>query len=357
MKIKITKTSLDCTLKKIPLFIFLISFSSITKAQLVNIPVTGFNNDIVANGVGNNSIPGTTHPTIGMDGAQYTFMDNTFKYSASSSLPTCFMPASNSAASLRTAGLTYAFQSYSGLNALTIDNDNTAYLTSPFAKTGTLTLAAPASYSKLFVLYESVMYIAPMTVNAVVTFTDNSTQTFNANNCVNWFTSTLPAFNGMGRTQPSGVPQCGGTPNFFPNMFELQLTLSASNYSKLVQSVTFTLPTVYTTGTTADKVNYFHAMALGGQVAPLAASYELEATSSFTLYPNPAANEINLVSSTVKGNTFLSLFNLAGSELFRVKIESLNQQISLQMLAEGFYFYKITNENGVLRSGKISHCN
>jgi hypothetical protein len=350
------KTKILRATKNSLLLAFIFARSIVTNGQLVNVPVTGFNNDIVANGVGSNSIPGTTFPSIGMDGAMYTFIDNTFKYSASSTLPTCFMPTSGLAPSLRTAGLTYTFQSYSGFNSMTIDNDNTAYLTSPFSKTGTLILATPASFSKLYVLYESVMYISPMTVDVLVTFADASTQAFNGNSCVNWFTATLPAYNGMGRTQPSGIPQCGGTPNFFPNMFELQLTLSPGNVNKLVQSITFTLPTVYTTGTTADKVNYFHAMAVGGQVAPLAISNVQDVTANFSLFPNPAASEINLVSSTIKANTFLSLYNLAGSETMRIKIESTNQQISLSTFAEGLYFYKISNEEGLLSSGKISHC-
>lgn len=342
------------SIKKIFLAALLISVNTSTNAQLVSVPVSGFNNDIVANGVGNNSIPGTTYPSIGMDGAMYTFIDNTYKYAASSSLPTCFMPINNTAASMRTPGLNYIFQSYSGFNSLTIDNDNTAYLSSPFSKTGTLILTNPASYSKLFVLYESVMYISPMTVNVLVTFTDNSTQAFNGNSCVNWFTATLPAFNNVGRTQPTGALQCGGTPNFFPNLFELQLTLNASNYNKQVQSITFTLPTVYTTGTTADKVNYFHAMAVGGQVAPLSTANEKEAATIVNIFPNPTSNEITITSNIVTPNTYLRLFDLAGNEMNLIKIEHNQQKISLKSLAEGFYLYQLINENGTVSNGKIA---
>ncbi|MBK7764065.1 MAG: hypothetical protein IPI46_12085 [Bacteroidetes bacterium] len=238
-------------------------FYSSTQAQYVSIPVTGFNNDIVANGVGSSTIVGTTYPAIGVDGAMYSFHDNTFKYTAASALPTCFFPVSNTAASLRTAGLTYQFEPYTANNALTIDNNSTTYLTSPFANTGTLTLNTPTSYGKLFVLYETVVNVSPMVVDVVVTFTDATTQSFPANACVNWFTTTLPAYSGMGRTTPAGAIQCGAT----PNMFELQLSIDPSNSTKLVQSITFTLPASYTTGTTASTVNYFHALAVGG-IAP-----------------------------------------------------------------------------------------
>ncbi len=332
-------------------FFFLLSLG--VKAQLVNIPVTGFNNDIVANGVGNNSIPGTTYPTIGMDGAMYTFIDNTFKYSASSSLPTCFMPTSGLASSLRTAGLTYAFQSYSTLNSMSIDNDNTAYLTSPFAKTGTLTLATPASFSKLYVLYESVMYLSPMTVDVLVTFTDASTQAFNGNSCVNWFTATLPAFNNVGRTQPSGVQQCGGTPNFFPNLFELQLTLSPGNVNKLVQSLTFTLPTVYTTGTTADKVNYFHAMAVGGQKAPLSSAALKSENQRLAVFPNPAVDKLTVTYASLNNSTYFILHDVVGREVKRIQLTASEQVISLSEFSKGVYFYQVVTEDKAIQSGKV----
>jgi len=252
--------------------------SPIVRAQYVPIPVTGFNNDVVANGVGTNSILGTTYPTIGMDGAQYTFIDNTYKYVSTNALPTCFMPVSGTAASLQTAGMTYQFQSYTANNAMTIDNNSTTYTTSPFANTGTLTLVTPASYGKLLVLYESVLNVSPMLVDVTVTFTDASTQSFPGNNCVNWFTTTLPAYSGMGRTTPTGGIQCGTT----PNMFELQLQISPANYSKQVESITFTLPASYTTGTTPATVNYFHAMAVGG-IAPCITPFDQP--TSFVLTP------------------------------------------------------------------------
>lgn len=75
-------------------------------AQYTPIGVSGFTNDIVASGVGPGtafSMPGTSNPTIGVDGAGYTFIDNTYKWQAANALPTCFMPASGSAPSLVTS--------------------------------------------------------------------------------------------------------------------------------------------------------------------------------------------------------------------------------------------------------------
>ena len=225
------------------------------------VAVTGFNNDIVAGGVGSSSILGTTYPAIGMDGQNYTYIDNTYKYVAANALPTCYMPTNHLAPSLLTSGLTYQLQDYGAgatlnNNALSLSSLSSGYV-SPLPSSGTLTLTTPASYANLVVLYESVMNTSPMTVDATVTFTDATTQSFPANACVNWFTVSAPAYSGMGRTTPAGVIQCGTT----PNMFELNLPISTPNQLKQVASITFNIPTVLS-GTLKSNMNYFHAMHL-----------------------------------------------------------------------------------------------
>lgn len=331
------------------LLLLLLSLSA--KSQLVNIPVTGFYNDIVADGVGTNSISGITHTTIGVDGARYYFIDNTYKYTSTNALPSCFMPTSGMASSMRTPGLTYQLQSYSADNALTIDNNSTAYTTSPFPNTAALTLVTPASYSKLYVLYESVINVAPLNVDVLITFTDATSQAFNNNTCVNWFTPTLPTFNNVGRGTPSGNIECGTQ----PNLFELQLTLSASNSAKLVQSITFTIPTSLTTGAFPYSVNYFHAMAVGGQITPLGIPSETESTTSISIYPNPAKESITVVSKSLQANTYITLYDISGKEVVNKKIESKQLSISLYQLDEGIYFYKIRHEREILDSGKLNH--
>ena len=194
------------------------------------VAVTGFNNDIVANGVGTNTIEGTTYPAIGMDGQLYAFLDATYKYTSANALPTCYMPTNNSAASAITSGLTYTFQSYTANNALSIRTTSTNGYTNAIPTTGTLTLSSPAKYTNLYVLYETVVYTSPSAINALVTFDDASTQLISNNTVVNWFTATAPAFSGMGRTTPAGVVQCGTT----PNMFELNLAILPTNQGKNV---------------------------------------------------------------------------------------------------------------------------
>src|SRR5688572_10225638 len=104
-----------------------IMFALNANAQFINVPVTGFNNDIVANGTDPNNtatsgtIPGTSYPAIGMDGsAATTFIDSTYKWYPGSTAPTCFLPTNRQIPSALTSGLTYELQSYSSVNSLTV---------------------------------------------------------------------------------------------------------------------------------------------------------------------------------------------------------------------------------------------
>ncbi|MES1224986.1 MAG: hypothetical protein ABUT20_56380, partial [Bacteroidota bacterium] len=121
--------------------LFLTSYNA--KAQLVNVPVSGYNNDIIANGIsGTNTVSagtlqGVSQPTIGVDGngpSAYSFVDNTYKwYSGSASFPTCGVPAT--VASAQTAGLTYTLQSAAANNSMTIASNTYAGSVYPTAGT------------------------------------------------------------------------------------------------------------------------------------------------------------------------------------------------------------------------------
>ena len=86
-------------LRVLALVILLLSTINL-KAQLVNGPVTGFNNDVVANGSGTfpNPNSGVTYPTIGFDGAGYSLVAQ--GYTIGAATPTCYMPVSNTTNSL-----------------------------------------------------------------------------------------------------------------------------------------------------------------------------------------------------------------------------------------------------------------
>ncbi|MBL0046899.1 MAG: hypothetical protein IPP32_02210 [Bacteroidetes bacterium] len=256
---------------------FLMSTFSVN-AQLANVPVTGFNNDIVASGTGVTGSPnvGVSYPSIGVDGAGYCLTEASY-VSGSSGTPTCGMPVSNSAASLLTAGLTYSLQGYgtgavNNNNALTITSTLGTYVTNPFPSSAALTLTTPAKFTKLYALVESVINSSiPNTMDVTVTFSDATTQVFTGFNFANWFTGSVSttAFYQFNRVNPNNggyTNVCtSGSYTTQPNMFEATLNLSPANYNKTVTSITFTSTSLGVPGgTIADKVDYLHIMAVGG---------------------------------------------------------------------------------------------
>ncbi|MBL0340938.1 MAG: hypothetical protein IPP71_08425 [Bacteroidetes bacterium] len=285
-------------------FYSLLTFSA--HAQLANVPITGFTNDLVANGTGdgtngttlNTATTGNmngmvTQPTIGVDGVGYTFIDATYKWWTGSVAPACYLPTGGAIPSAITSGLTYQLQSYSAFNAMTIVSNT--YPGSVWPTTGTVTLTAPSSYTNLYVLYESVMNTAGPTITATVTFTDATTQVFSGNTLLNWFTATGVAYTpSISRAQnvAAGAANACATG---PYLFQMNLALSAGNYGKTVQSISFNWSAA--TGAAANTVDYFHVLALGG-LTPCAGTPTPGNTLSTA---NPACPSTNFTLSMQNG--------------------------------------------------------
>src|SRR6185436_12732493 len=258
----------NCLLQAAAVTLFLLVTFYTAFGQYSNVPVTGFNNDAVANGVGatntisTGTMPGVTQPTIGIDGVGYTFIDATYKWYSGSTLPTCFLPTGGAVPSALTAGLTYQLQSYSANNVMTITSNT--YAGSVWPTSGAVTLSTPASYTNLYVLYETVQNTAGPTITATITFTDFSTQVISGNTFVNWFTATGVAYTPtISRAQNVAPGTPGGcTAGTGPFLFQMSLPVSPANYAKLVQSISFNFSAAV--GAAANTVDYLHIMAVGG---------------------------------------------------------------------------------------------
>ena len=106
------------------LLVCLVFGSRTATAQYTNLPITGFNQDEVANGVGvptgsaTNSLDAGTGTTSG-----FAFIDGTYKYSAACAtgvFATGILPASNTISGVLAPSLPYLLQTYSGLNTIRI---------------------------------------------------------------------------------------------------------------------------------------------------------------------------------------------------------------------------------------------
>ncbi len=205
----------------LPLLLLCSVFSS--RAAYTPVAVTGFNADIVANGVGAASSSTTTD----VDGVNYNFVAPDFQATATSPLPTYALPATGTVNSVATGGLVFQLASYAADNALRIATQN---------GTGTLTFTTPQSAGEVYILGTS--GTAATDVDIVVTFSDNSTQTFTSVNFPDWYGGSGFAIQGIGRVNRTNNNLEGNSDN--PRLYQRMLAIDPLNYTKQIVSVTFT---------------------------------------------------------------------------------------------------------------------
>ena len=73
--------------------------------------------------------------------------------------------------------------------------------------------------------------------------------------------------------------------------------------------------------------------------------------SNFSLYPNPAKNQVNVSIQSDKSE--IVFIDILGKELNRYELSKGNNIVSLKNMPSGLYFYKILSAKQILFSGKI----
>ncbi len=211
-------------MNKIFLSVLLLT-SYCAQATFVPVSLSGFNHDVVANGVGN----ATASTTIAVDNANYDLVAPDFKAVAGNSAPSAALPANGLINSAQTSGLTYQLASYTGNNALVLSAAN-----------------APATLTFNTVCGGDVYVIGftgsgTSTADITVNFTNNTSQTFAGISFADWFGGTGFALQGFGRIQrlTNGLEAPSGD----PRLYEKKLTLSSANSTKTIASITVTKTT------------------------------------------------------------------------------------------------------------------
>lgn len=217
--------------KAIKLLVGSLIILSSAKAQFSNVPVTGFNADVVADGVG--SVSSSTTATV--DNSQYCLAASNWNFTGACTALSFYMPVSGTVPANSTVanGLVYTLQPYSGLNDLRVPATG-----SGTTGTGVLTLVTPTQAASLYLLYTGGNGPITSGITVTVTFTDASTQVFSNLTALDWFSTTNPAISNLGRLDRTTVPACATTVTGGPQLFDMPLTLLPSNYSKSVQSIT-----------------------------------------------------------------------------------------------------------------------
>jgi parallel beta-helix repeat protein len=204
-------------------------------ALATNTPVslTGFNGDVVANGVG--AATGST--THAVDSSGYAFITQDYQKNSSAALPSSYLPLNGLINSVKTPGLSFQLAGYSGFNALRLAGSGS----------GTLTFGTATSASIVYLLATSGSGISVATVT--VTFSDNTTQVFTIN--VNdWYNNPGYTVANVGRVlRSSGDVDAASTTG--PNLYEIPLALNVANFSKSIVSINIARSTASPSAATA----------------------------------------------------------------------------------------------------------
>lgn len=193
----------------------------------IPVAVTGFNNDVVAES-GTSTIAVTS-----------TDLDLSFNilYTAA------FATANSITGGLPDNGAivngirNYQLAAYNANNGLFLSANGAVANT---AAAGTLTLATPASFSRVSLLLFSTE--GATTVSATLNFTDGTTAAGGNMTVQDWFNGGNAVISGFGRITRKAAPPyiVDGTTSNNPRFYRFDIPIACANQSKLLQSVTIT---------------------------------------------------------------------------------------------------------------------
>lgn len=196
---------------------------NISDAQLTPVPLTGFNQDAVAEG-GPTSIATTTLQVDGgsSNKVMYTNAFRTFAGIGGGGLP--------DNGTIVSGGDTYQLAAYNGNNALYVYRNETR----------SLSLVTPASFARIRVLAFTTE--GASSLNISLSFTDGSTSTYlSGYSLPDWFNgATNVVLQGFGRCDRSAGPTYNA--DAFPSnprMYFIDIPITCPDKSKLLQSITF----------------------------------------------------------------------------------------------------------------------
>nr|WP_315027047.1 T9SS type A sorting domain-containing protein [uncultured Chryseobacterium sp.] len=206
--------------------IALFSASAMTAQNFQTMPVqSGYTEDVIANGTGSSSVSTTTD----VDGVSFAFVARDFKLTPTSSAINYGIPVDGIINSVvaSTPGLSYQLGDLSSSNSLKLTTTG---------QSGTLVFTTPTAAFKLYMLVTSGS--GTSVVNATVTFTDNTTQTFSNISLTDWYGGTNFAIQGIGRINRGNDVLESNSTN--PRLYQSVLSIDAANQAKPIKSVTVT---------------------------------------------------------------------------------------------------------------------
>lgn len=284
--------------------------------------LTGFTDDIVANGPG----PATASTTADMDGGR---TPNSFCFvaadyvSPTGATPTSSLPLGGRFTSVEAPFPVFQLADYAAPNSLRILG----------AGNGTLTLAAPVPATELWLLAASGN--GASTFDALVTFTDQTTQLFPNLQADDWFNASGYAIQGVSRVNRDTDNLQSSASN--PRLYQISLSIAPANRAKPIQSLTFTK---------TISLGTLNILALSASPAPMGLSADL-APQPVRVSPNPATDRL-AVQLPTPGTQLVELLDGLGRRVRSASTDAAGvATFELTALPPGVYVARADNGRGV----------
>lgn len=311
-------------------------------AQLSYTPlaVSGFSQDVIANGTG----PASASTTASVDnslnaGANFAYLSINYKPTEGSPALTYGLPVNRSLSSPNISGLSYILEDYSVNNSLRLPNQNAF---------GVLELDEPVALSDIYLAVASGDGSSQISVE--VEFTDGTTQdAVTGISVINWdspATTASPALiTNIGRVKrPTGVASSG---NF--KVFQLSIPVELENQTKLVSGVKVTKTD---TGSESKIPNIF---AVSGKMVSNCPSISL--VSASVLSQTSAEFEWTIGSLGLGGGDMTYTLEVYTDEAYTIPVEGSpftdieETSYTLSGLTlDAEYFYRVKANNGTCDS-------
>ncbi|MCC2547266.1 T9SS type A sorting domain-containing protein [Hymenobacter sp. BT175] len=314
------------------LFLAALGLASATsaRAQTANylpLAVTGFNQDVVANGAGAVTASTTADVDGGALNNRFTFMAPSF-VSPTGAVPTTFLPASGLISSAATPGLTFQLAPYTASNTLRLADINS----------GVLTVTAPQPARELYLLVTSGNGASTFTVT--VGYTDNSSDVFAGQSAADWFGGSGFAIQGIGRVNRDNNAITNSTSD--PRLYQLRLILPLTSQVKTIRTIT--INKTVATGVLNVMAATINAVPLSTR--PARADFGLHA------YPSPATDVLTVrAQQPAAGPAWVRLLDLDGRLLQVQTVQGGRASFRCESLPAGLYLvqYQAGSQSQTLR--------
>ncbi|MBO9692942.1 T9SS type A sorting domain-containing protein [Chryseobacterium sp.] len=312
--------------KLLPL-IFIFSISKIYSQAYQTIATSGFNSDVIANGTG--PATASTNNSVDSPSDNFAFISKDFKVNTSDTSLTYGLPENGLIVSDSpyTSGLSFQLAPYSDNNSLRLSNN----------ETGTLTFLTPYNAENIYILGTSGS--GASTADVKVNFQDGTSQTFISVNFNDWYGGLDFAIKGIGRVnRQSNTLESTYGQN--PRIYQIPLTISNVNQSKIINSLTFTK---------SSSNGFLNIFAISIKPSNILSLSEVKMNNVAKIFPNPFSNQLNVINASEIDT--ISISDLSGRMVkHHLKPEP---KMDFSDLTKGSYIFIIKNKNGSISHHKV----